>query len=251
MLTPVSVYAEQRTAMEKLDDISDEALQLVKSQRYEDAQKLLDYFSDQFTSIAGTEKPLSMDEVRIVNTSRDEAMEAAASPDMKYEERLNKLTKFRLAIDALATSHQPLWIEMEDQIMTTFHQAKEAAISGDTAHFHSNYNNFLSLYNVIYPSMKLDVPVESIQKLDARIDFINDYRSQVINDAKAKQELDALDTDLKNLFANMQDDEADPSLWWVIISTGSIIIMTLSYVGWRKYQGDMEQKKNRSRDDKL
>lgn len=48
----------------------------------------------------------------------------------------------------------------------------------------------------------------------------------------------------------MEDDEADPSLWWVIISTGSIIIMTLSYVGWRKYQGDKELRKNRSRDQK-
>ncbi|MCM3724389.1 sporulation protein YpjB [Neobacillus cucumis] len=248
MLTPITVYAEQQSPMEKLDDISDEALQMVKFQRYEDAKKMLDYFSDQFTSIKGTEEPLSMDEVRIVNTSHDEAMEAAVSPNMKYEERLNKLTKFRLVIDALATSHQPLWTEMEDQIMTAFHQAKEAAVMGDTAHFHTNFNTFLSLYNVIYPSMKIDVPVENIQRLDARIDFINEYRSQVVSDAKSQQELEALDTDLKNLFANMEEDEADPSLWWVIISTGSIIIMTLSYVGWRKYQGDKEPRKNRSRD---
>ncbi|PLS02141.1 sporulation protein YpjB [Neobacillus cucumis] len=248
MLTPISVYAEQQSPMEKLDDISDEALQMVKFQRYEDAKKLLDYFSDQFTSITGTEEPLSMDEVRIVNTSHDEAMEAAVSPNMKYEERLNKLTKFRLVIDALATSHQPLWTEMEGQVMSAFHQAKEAAVMGDSAHFYTNFNTFLSLYNVIYPSMKIDVPVENIQRIDARIDYINEYRSQVLSDAKSQQELDALDTDLKNLFANMEDDEADPSLWWVIISTGSIIIMTLSYVGWRKYQGDKELKKNRSRD---
>lgn len=248
MLTPITVFAEQQSPMEKLDDISDEALQMVKFQRYEDAKKMLDYFSDQFTSIKGTEEPLSMDEVRIVNTSHDEAMEAAVSPNMKYEERLNKLTKFRLVIDALATSHQPLWTEMEDQIMTSFHQAKEAVLMGDTAHFHTKFNTFLSLYNVIYPSMKIDVPVENIQRLDARIDFINEYRSQVVNDVKSQQELDALDTDLKNLFANMEEDEADPSLWWVIISTGSIIIMTLSYVGWRKYLGDKERKKGRSRD---
>jgi sporulation protein YpjB len=162
--------------------------------------------------------------------------------------RLNKLTKFRLVIDALATSHQPLWTEMEEPIMTAFHQAKAAAVNGDTSHFHTNFNTFLSLYNVIYPSMKIDVPVENIQRLDARIDFINEYRSQVVNNTKSQQELSALDTDLKNLFANMEEDEADPSLWWVIISTGSIIIMTLSYVGWRKYQGDKELRKNRSRD---
>ncbi|MFZ7943049.1 MULTISPECIES: sporulation protein YpjB [Bacillaceae] len=248
MLTPITVNAEQQSPMEKLDDISDEALQMVKFQRYEDAKKLLDYFSDQFTSISGTTKPLSMDEVRIVHTSHDEAMEAAVSPTMKYEERINKLTKFRLVIDAIATSHQPLWTEMEEQIMTAFHQAKDAAANGDTAHFHTNFNTFLSLYNVIYPSMKIDVPVENIQRLDARIDFIDEYRSQIVNNSKSQEELNALDTDLKNLFANMEEDEADPSLWWVIISTGSIIIMTLSYVGWRKYQGDKEPKKNRSRD---
>ncbi|WP_223593465.1 sporulation protein YpjB [Neobacillus bataviensis] len=248
MLTPISVQAKQQSPMEKLDDISDEALQMVKFHRYEDAKKLLDYFSDQFTSITGNEQPLTMDEVRIVHTSHDEAMEAAVSPNMKYEERINKLTKFRLVIDAIATSHQPLWTEMEDQIMTAFHQAKDAALNGDSAHFHSSFNSFLSLYNVIYPSMKIDVPVENIQRLDARINFIDEYRSQVVKDQKSRQELDALDTDLKNLFANLEEDEADPSLWWVIISTGSIIIMTLSYVGWRKYQGEKGLKKDRSRD---
>ncbi|MDR7238660.1 sporulation protein YpjB [Neobacillus drentensis] len=248
MLTPITVNAEQQSPMEKLDDISDEALQMVKFHRYDDAKRLLDYFSDQFTSITGHEQPLTMDEVRIINTSHDEAVEAAVSSNMKYEERINKLVKFRLVIDAIATSHQPLWVEMEDQIMTAFHQAKDAAIKGDTGHFHSNFNSFLSLYNVIYPSMKIDVSVENVQKLDARIDFINEYRSQVVNDSKSQQELDKLDSDLTNLFSNMEEDEADPNIWWVIISTGSIIIMTLSYVGWRKYQGDKNMEKDRSRD---
>jgi sporulation protein YpjB len=248
MLAPTIVSAEQSTPMEKLDDISDEALQMVKFHRYEDAKRLLDYFSDQFTSNPGKDKPLSMDELRIVMTSHDEAVEAAVSSNMKYEERMNKLTKFRLVIDAIATNHQPLWIEMEDQIMSAFHQAKESAIKGDTAHFHSNFNHFIALYNVIYPSMKIDVPVENIQKLDARINYIDEYRTQVVNNTKSQMELDRLETDLKNLFKNMNEDEADPSIWWVIISTGSIIIMTLSYVGWRKYKGEKDLKKDRSRD---
>ncbi|ETI66614.1 sporulation protein YpjB [Neobacillus vireti] len=250
MMTPIAAAAEQQSPMERLDDISDEALQMVKFHRYEDAKKMLDYFSDQFTNISGNARPLSVDEVRIVNTSHDEAMEAAVSPNMKYEERINKLTKFRLVIDAIATSHQPLWTEMEEPIMSVFSQARDAAINGDTAHFHANFNTFLSLYNVIYPSMKVDVPIETIQRLDARIDFINEYQSQIISDTKSQQELYALDTDLKNLFANMEKDDADPSLWWVIISTGSIIIMTLSYVGWRKYKGEKTWKKDRSRDHK-
>jgi sporulation protein YpjB len=246
ILTPITVSAQHQSPIQQLDEISDEALQMVKFQRYEDAKKLLDYFSNQFTSLNGLEQPLTMDEVRIVHTSHDEAMEAAVSSNMKYEERINKLTKFRLVIDAIATSHQPLWTEMEEKVMTAFHQAKDAAIKGDSATFYTNFNSFLSLYNVIYPSMKIDVPVENIQRLDARIDFINEYRSQVVNNSKSQQELEGLDTDLETLFANMEEDQADPNIWWVIISTGSIIIMTLSYVGWRKYQGEKNPKKDRS-----
>jgi sporulation protein YpjB len=244
ILTPITVSAQHQSPMQKLDDISDEALQMVKFQRYEDTKKLLEYFSNQFTSIAGLEQPLTMDEVRIVQTSHDEAMEAAISSNMKYEERINKLTKFRLVIDAIATSRQPLWTAMEEKVMTAFHQAKDAAINGDPATFHTNFNSFISLYNVIYPSMKIDVPVESIQRLDARIDFINEYRSQVVNNSKSQQELEGLNTDLETLFANMEEDDADPNIWWVIISTGSIIIMTLSYVGWRKYLGGKNPKKD-------
>ncbi|MDR6998533.1 sporulation protein YpjB [Neobacillus niacini] len=250
LLAPISVNAEQTSPMEKLDDISDEALQMVKFHRYDDAKQLLNYFSDQFTSIKNIQQPLTVDELRIINTSHDEALEAAASPDMKYEERINKLTKFRLVIDAIATSHRPLWTEMEGQIMTVFHQAKEAAQAHNSADFHYNFNKFLSLYNVIYPSMKVDVSAENIQRIDARIHFIDEYRTQMISDSKSQKELDGLDSDLKNLFENMDEDEADPSLWWVIISTGSIIIATLSYVGLRKYKGDKEMKKGRSRDQK-
>ena len=46
MLTPMTVYANEQTPIEKLDMISDEALQMMKFHRYEDAKKLLDYFSD-------------------------------------------------------------------------------------------------------------------------------------------------------------------------------------------------------------
>jgi sporulation protein YpjB len=191
-----------------------------------------------------------MDELRIVTVSKDEAMEAAVSPNMKYEERINKLTKFRLVIDAIVTNHQPLWIEMKDRIMTAFNHAKAAAHKGDSAQFHTYFNNFLSLYNVIYPSMKVDVAAENIQRLDARINFIDEYSSQIVSNPKSQQELDSLGTDLNNLFDNMDEDQADPSIWWVIISTGSIIILTLSYVGFRKYKGDKELKKNRSRDQK-
>jgi len=251
LILPVSVYAEESSPVDKLNQLSDEALQMVKLHRYEDAQKLLEYFSDQFSSITGKERSLSADELRIITLSHDEAVQATANATMNHNEKINRVTKFRLVIDAITNRYQPLWTELESPIMSTFGQVKEAVYSGDQDQFNENFNSFLSLYDIIYPSMKINVDFEKVQQIDARISFIDQYRPQVLTESAGQQQIEALEADLQGLFDDLTEDEADPSLWWVIISTGSIIILTLSYVGWRKYKGEQEQKeRNRSREHK-
>lgn len=246
LLLPISIHAEETTPVDRLDQLSDDALQMVKLHRYDDAKKLLDYFSDQFISISGKEKPFTTDELRIVTISHDEAVQATANATMNHEEKINRVTKFRLVIDAITSPYEPLWTEMESPIMTVFAEVKDAAYKEDKEHFHASFNTFLSLYDVIYPSMKINVPIDRIQQLDTRINFIDRYRPQILTETESKLELEALEADLQLLFDDMGEDEADPSLWWVIISTGSIIILTLSYVGWRKYKGEQKKEKNRS-----
>lgn len=243
MLAPLAAYAEKTSPVEQLDEISDEALQMAKLHRYDDANRILKHFSEQFLTVAGNGRPFSMDELRIITVAHEEAIEAMANAEMGHNERMNKVTKFRLVIDAIASTHQPLWTEMEGPIMTVFNNVKTAANEGNNDQFHSNLNSFLSLYNVIYPSMKIDINPETIQKIDAKVSFIDQYRPQVLSEASSQEELEALESDLQTIFDDMTEDEADPSLWWVMISTGSIIILTLSYVGWRKYKGDSKKSK--------
>ncbi|MDF1507739.1 sporulation protein YpjB [Robertmurraya sp. DFI.2.37] len=248
IVAPVTIQANHHiSSIEKLDQISDEALQLVKSSRYDDAKKLLEYFSNEFLAYTMENHGFSIDELRIVTLAQNEAIEAMGNGSMDHDERINRVTKFRLAIDAITSTNQPLWTEMERPMMAVFGGMKDAALQGDAANFHSHLNSFLSLYEVIYPSMKLDVPVQRVQQIDARIHFIDEYRPQVLAEETGLQELVALETDLRDLFNQMSEDEADPSLWWVIITTGSIIIVTLSYVGWRKYRGDKERERAKKR----
>jgi sporulation protein YpjB len=187
-----------------------------------------------------------LDEMKIVSVSRDEAMEAAASPTMDYQEKLNKATKFRLVIDALATSHEPLWAEMEDEVMSSFSLVKKAAVEAKSTEFHSNLNVLLSNYNLIYPSMRIDISADDLQKLDTGIRFLEGYSAAVPASKQDREEFEALEAQFQEIFDGIEEDEADPSLWWVIISTGSIIVLTLSYVGWRKYKGDQEAVRKRS-----
>jgi sporulation protein YpjB len=249
MIFPLYASAKEISSpLTELDQISDDALQMVKLNRFEDAKKLLEYFSKQFVTLTSNGQQFSMDELRIVTISHNDALEAVTSESLEQPERINRLTKFRLVIDAVSSTHQPLWTEMEGPIMSTFQQVQEAATNKDNVGFHENFNSFLVLYDMVYPSIKIDIPATRVQALDARINFIDEYRPQVLEQATSQKELQALESDLRSIFDDMTEDEADPSLWWVIISTGSIIIMTLSYVGWKKYRGDKEIRKDFKRD---
>jgi sporulation protein YpjB len=238
-----TTFADSSSKLEKLDEISDEALQMVKIKRYDESEKLLEYFSDQFLKMTSEEKLFSMDELRIITVAHNEALGAVQDEQVSYEKKLNAATKLRLVMDAVYSYHQPLWTEMEGQIMQTFSATKQAVKDRDSDQFHQHVNKLLIQYDVIYPSLKVDVKPEKIQKLDARINYIDQYRRLVFAESSSQKELEALQTDLESIFDEMTEDESDPSLWWVIISTGSIIILTLSYVGWRKYKGDKEKGK--------
>lgn len=248
VLLPYKVFsADDPSPIDQLSYLSDEALQLTKSQRYEDAKKILDTFSDKFSTYTIKDHSFTMDELRIVTIAHNEAVEATTNTTMNPDDRINKVTKFRLVIDAMSSTKEPLWTEMKEPMMMVFKDIKEAAINGKQEEFNERLNSFLTLYEIVYPSMKIDVPIETLQKLDTRVRFVDHYRMQIIEDPNATKELVALETDLQTIFENVIEDEADPSLWWVIISTGSIIILTLSYVGWRKYKGEREKSKNHSR----
>ncbi|WP_338470076.1 sporulation protein YpjB [Niallia sp. XMNu-256] len=249
LLLPNLVFAnEETTPIDQLNDLSDEALQLTKSHRYEDAKLILEAFSKKFSSVTVKEQSFSMDELRIVTIAHNEAVEATTNATMNQDERINRLTKFRLVIDAISGSKEPLWTRMEEPVMAAYDEVKKAAINGEKEKFHQSLNTFMVLYDIIQPSLKLDVSSEKIQQLDTRIAFIDRYRMDILNKDQARQELFEIETELTSVFNQITtEDEMDPSLWWVIISTGSIIIVTLSYVGWRKYKGEKEKGKNPSR----
>ncbi|PLT34888.1 sporulation protein YpjB [Bacillus sp. V5-8f] len=235
-----NVHAQSSSNLVKLDEIADEALQLAKLGRYEETEKMLSYFSDRFIKVTAKEQIFSMDELRIITVSHNQAMQAVRNTGVSDAEKTNSVTKFRLVIDAIKSTHQPLWTAMEEQMMGTFSQAQAALKKQNSEEFHVKLNALLSQYDMIQPSLKVDVAPERILKLDDRLQYINQNSTQVFSQKGSQKEMDALGQDLKSIF-DAQEDEADPSLWWVIITTGSIIILTLSYVGWRKYKGGKEK----------
>ncbi|MFZ3588676.1 sporulation protein YpjB [Bacillus sp. DJP31] len=244
---PTIGLAEHTDDWKQLDVITDQALQLVKHQKYEDAKKLLSYFSKQFSKVNIHEKSFSMDEIRIINATYEEAQMALDSESLSLEERIQVVTKFRLVVDAVNSEYQPLWTEMETSVMTTFQTMKEAVGTGDNQTFEQQLTIFLGKYEIIYPSVRLDLESTQSQLIDTYVTFLDESRKQMMVHESRMDHMQVMENELTLMFKQMKKDDADPSLIWVMISTGSIIILTLSYVGWRKYKGDKEKQASKRR----
>ncbi|MBS4194489.1 sporulation protein YpjB [Lederbergia citri] len=244
-----SVLAESKSSMTELDQLADEALQLTRFGRFEEAKKMLERFAQIFSEKGVAERQFTMDELRIVTAAHHEALKSLTSVGLNPNDRIQKVTALRLATDAINSKYQPLWSEMERPIMNAFNDVKSAALEGDENLYNTELNEFLSTYSIIQPSIKISVPVEKVQRLDSRITYIDRYRS-TFSEQKWMKELEGLEDELKKLFAEINKDDTDPSIWWVMIMTGGIIISTLSYVSWRKYRGqNMQQQKRKGPND--
>lgn len=235
------ISANENINLQNLDDISNYAWQLSKQSRLEEAKQLLLYFEKEFQK-KDVESQLSMNELRVISTSYHEALTALEKEGISYEDRIAKVTQFRLVVDAILSEHQPLWSTMEEPMMTAFAEMKTEAENGNRSAFQHEWNRFLSLYSIIYPSLVVDVSNENIEKMETHISAVNDKLFFEISTKTRAHQLLEMEKDLKNIFRRVKNDEADPSLLWVMISTGSVIFIALSYTGWKKYKGEKSDK---------
>ncbi|MGN1402449.1 MAG: sporulation protein YpjB [Bacillus sp. (in: firmicutes)] len=227
--------------VEGINRLSDDALLLAKSNRYDKTLEILEDISRELVGLTANGRSLEMDELKVVTTAYDEAYAAMSSRSSSHEEKIKAMTKLRLTVDAAHSQHQPLWSYMEDQMIATFIHTKEAAMDQDTQAFHSNLNQLLAQYDLIHYSLKLELGEERFQALDARFAFLDQYRPEILHQESSQREIDSLRYEMEKIFDGQEEDEADPSLWWVIITTGSIIVMTLAYVGYRKFKGHKKE----------
>lgn len=238
-LFPYTVYANG-LEWDKLDQISDEALQLTKNDRLQEAKQLLEYFEKQFALFR--EDIHSMDVIYVLTATHEEALRAVTASSVPTEQRINQLTQFRLAVDAVQAKHQPLWKEMKYAVMSAFDKMKQAMEQEDEQSFQQAFHQFLQRYELIEPSVKINADREQVQRVSAHISLLEAPAFRQLHATERMKELRQMEEDLQVLFADGKKETTLPSLWWVMTSIGGMIIMTLTYVGWRKYRGEKEGK---------
>ncbi|WP_223702025.1 sporulation protein YpjB [Sutcliffiella deserti] len=239
LIFPLSFYAHSHTDRHplRLNNITDDALQLAKNEKYVEANNLLEIFFEEFSKVMLTERDIPMDQIQLITIVHNQSVEAITDDALPHEGKVRAMTRFRLVVDAFTSEHQPIWTEMEVPLLTTFHQLKDTIEMRDSDSYHNSYHRLLLHYDLIHPSLRMDVKPETIRKVDAHIEYLSENQNELLS-MQSMDQLAVMEADFKSLFENLKEDEADPSLIWVMISTGSIIFFTLSYVGWRKYEAD-------------
>jgi sporulation protein YpjB len=241
-LFPYTVHANGGQEWDKLDRISDEALQMTKNQRFEEAKQLLEYFEQQFLQLNAREQVASMDALHALTVTHEGAVKTVTASTLPAEERVNQVAQFRLVVDAVQAKHQPLWKEMKGAVMSAFGEMKEAMENENEGAFQQAFQQFLQRYKLIEPSVKINVEPERFQRVAAHISLLETPAFRQLDANQQVKEFQQMEEDLEALFADGKKEFAVPSLWWVMTSIGGVIVLTLTYVGWRKYRGEKEKR---------
>ncbi|AZB43317.1 sporulation protein YpjB [Bacillus sp. FJAT-42376] len=240
--------AEETNRWNRLSETSFNAFQLAKQGRTDESLQMLKYFARQFNKQPAARKAVSSQTVRTISAVHGKAIETLEDQDGDQESKMRAITQFHMVVDAAFTENEPLWSSMEASVMSSFDHLKQDTKGGKQVSFEQDWNEFRTLYDTIYPSVSVDVPPGQIRKVEAMIANVESDLSKSLPKAERISQLTEMQTEFKNIFDRVKDDEADPSLLWVIITTGGMIILTLIYAGWRKFKGEKEKQVERERE---
>ncbi|OCA92765.1 sporulation protein YpjB [Pseudobacillus wudalianchiensis] len=246
-IIPIHSQAKDADArLLRIDQIAGQALEFTKAGLYGDAEAQLKAVQLELIHIQFKESELSIEDWTVLSTALSEALQVIDSPEGKETETLETVTTFRLAADAVVSRYQPLWIEMEQPVMSSLQSLKNSSIAADSSGFHESLNRFLANYYMIQPSLKVDVSEKKVKMLDKQVRYIEHNGERMLEKSSAEAEIGELEKAVEMVFKEMQkEDSTQPSLGWVISITGGIIIITLSYVGWKKYKAQKAEEREK------
>ena len=231
---PVNVHASQVDTKQVWNDIAANVLEFGKEEQFDRSKMMLEKFTKVFPGDQSSK--LSNTELRVILNTHDRALKAVTSMDEANDQRIQALTEFRLAVDALVTEKQPIWHQTDDQILPLINEMATAIEHGDVDIYNASKDRFLGSYSVIRPALAIDLSPETQQRLDSHIAFIESYASE--QNSELTGQLQTMYDDFDKAYHPSHSEES--SLLWLIISIGGTIILTLLYVIYRKYKGEKE-----------
>jgi sporulation protein YpjB len=222
----------------------EKSLSLVQDGDYVHGANLLEQLESKYMASAKKNKDFTPKELETISVTFQNAHVSLTNDAIDPQEKVADVLGLRLLIDAGETTMQPMWKEMKKSVMTPLQNMESAYKRGNSEAYETQLNQFLHQFEIIYPSLIMDLPYDEVKKINSLVSFLDDYRINQESIPAFQQKLDETKSELLFIF-DQGNSIIPPVSIWTIFTTGIIIVGTLSYVGWRKYIGDRNKNKKR------
>lgn len=220
----------------------EQSLSLVQDGDYVHAFNLLNQYEESYMKTVKKNRNYTPKELETISVTFQNALLSLENESIDPQEKIADVLGLRLLIDAEDTSLHPMWKEMKNSVMTPFNNMISSYKRGNSESYEIQLNEFLHQFEIIYPSLIIDLPYSEVTKINSLVSFLDEYRSNKDSLPAFKQKLDETQNELLFIF-DQGNSIFTPTNLWTLITIGGIIIGTLGYVGWRKYLGERKLKK--------
>ncbi len=199
-------------------------LEYINNNNLEAADYLLNNTFSQFQK-----SNLPVGEAEILEPVFLQAMEAIENEkDMKQN-----ILRLQLALDAKNSTYQPMWVNRENEIVQTFAQMEEALQKNDMTKFEQSFAMFQEQYQIISPSLSLDLRKQEFSQLQANILYVEEHMDD--ETVSLNSRIQQLRKELISIFAKYSGETNYSSIFWMSAIVGSVIAISLLYAGIKKY----------------
>ncbi|QHE52506.1 sporulation protein YpjB [Pontibacillus sp. HMF3514] len=183
------------------------------------------------------EEKLSYDElITLINETQSALQDTNTSAEEKYHRALTVV----LLYDSIWNEHDALWVTWKSYLEDEIARVLEAEQITN-----ASIQHLYSLYERLLPALKVSLGKEEYGMMKEHQESFLAFLS-----GENKQDeltfIHSLSSDLKAIPAEKKEEKSfteEPGFIWLLFSVGGLIISTLSYVGWRKYRGESDDKK--------
>lgn len=241
--TAGSKEESKRESWQKLNGLAEQALDLAQRNQWEASKKRLGQLTSHFLALKTGDYVERLEQVQVLTQTIVQAEEALNRVTPDPEEIIQRLLRLRLVLDAVSHHRQPLWLNYYPNIIKTMDELIEALQEDKRDLFYQRINQLASQYEFIRPAIVVSHDAETVAKMDSKIKFLMDKRSELWHDEKRRLAfLEGLEKDWKYIFYQNHQEQSI-SFIYLMIGMGTLICSVLTYVAWRKYRGEKETKK--------
>ncbi|MFZ4452297.1 sporulation protein YpjB [Salibacterium aidingense] len=225
-------------SMETVNDKAKTMHDLVLNGEYEEAKRIHGWLVRRFPAVSFDDYNLTTRQLTEIFRAFDRAGEAVTNVDMDERQRVQYIFSFRLAVDASISEKHPLWKKSGEQLLLLLDEIKQTLEQEDEQQARQLFYHWQKEFEVIRPALYTGKEEEEYMPL---VSYVRYMEKEGWDKSDKISEVEKLKEHLQQAMGKTQNSAADPSLWTIILSIGSVLFVSLTYTGWKKYKGEKER----------